>query len=171
MVQKNMQNIIDATKSSGVAEKDITTSGFSLNPVYDYTTGGQIPRGFEASQTLTVKVRDLDKVGDVLTAVTAAGANQAGGVSFGIDNPDAVQAEARAMAIEKAKAKAQVLAKSLGMSLGRITSFSEGSNGYYPPAPMMMRAEAYADSKAANLELPAGEQDVTSQVTLTYELR
>lgn len=171
---KTMAKVIDATKKAGVEEKDITTESFYLNPEYDYTTSGQIPRGFQASQSLRVKVRDLDKVGDILTAATAAGANQAGGVVFGIDEMDAVKAKAREIAIEKAKAKAEVLAKNLGMNLGRMTGFMEGGDYRGMPVPMMAK-ENYGMGGGAdmvqNVQIPAGEQEVTSTVTLMYELR
>ncbi len=173
-ITKNMTAVLAAVKALGVEEKDISTASFWLNPVYDYTTNGQIPRGFEANQTLSVKVRDLDKVGDVLTAATNAGANQAGGVNFTIDNPDTMKAQSRQMAIEKAKAKAEVLARSLGMRLTRLTGFSE--DGSYPmPRPYMMESKGMAmgDAVAAptSVPMPVGEQDITSNVTLTYELR
>lgn len=174
-VNKSMAKILDAVKKAGIPEKDISTQSFWLNPVYDYNNGMQVPRGFEANQSLSVKVRDLDKVGEVLTAATDAGANQAGGVNFSIDNPDAAQAEARELAIDAAEKKARDLAKSLGMSLGRMTGFNEG--GGYAPSPMYMKSEAYdamggATRDVANqVQLPAGEQEVTSYVTLTYELR
>ncbi len=172
LVTKNMTAIIAAVKKAGVAEKDISTQSFWLNPVYDYTNGTQVPRGFEANQSLVVKVRDLDTVGDVLTAATNAGANQAGGVSFSIDNPDDLKAQSRAMAIQKAKAKAVVLARSLGMSLGRLTAFNEDIN-YGGPVPMMAKGMGMGGGGEADVSLPvpSGEQDITSNVTLTYELR
>lgn len=173
MLAKTMAKVIDATKKAGVEEKDITTESFYLNPVYDYTTSGQIPRGFEATQSLRVKVRDLDTVGEILSAATSAGANQAGGVVFGIDEMDTVKAKARELAIEKAKEKAKVLAKNLGMNLGRMTGFSEGGD-YAMPMPMMAK-ENYAMGREAdmvqNVQVPAGEQEVRSTVTITYELR
>lgn len=171
LLAKNMAAVIDAVKKSGVEEKDIATASFYLSPEYDYTTNGQIPHGFSASQSLTVKVRDLDKVGDVLTAATAAGANQAGSIDFSIDKPDVLKAQARAQAIEKAKAKAEVLAENLHMHIVRLTGFSE--DGSYPvPRPMMMNEKAMdAGVAAPSLQLPAGEQDIMSNVTLTYELR
>ncbi len=172
LLAKTMAKVIAATKKSGIEDKDITTEGFYLSPEYDYTTSGQLPRGFQATQTLRVKVRDLDKVGDVLTAATAAGANQAGGVIFGIDEMDSVKAKARAMAIEKAEAKAVVLAKNLGMTLGRMTGFSEDDG--YRVMPMMMAKGNYdmAGTEAVqNIQIPAGEQEVHSTVTLMYELR
>jgi uncharacterized protein YggE len=137
LLKKEMTAVIEATKKQGIEDKDITTDSFSLYPAFDYQDGRQIPRGFEARESLTVKVRDLDKTGDVLTAVTAAGANQVGDVTFSIDNPDQIRAQARTKAIEKAKAKALDLASSLGMSLGRMTGFNE--DGYAPPRAMMLQ--------------------------------
>lgn len=170
VVKTNMDKILAAVKAAGVESKDITTQSFWLNPAYDYPNGVQTIRGYEASQSLSVKVRDLDKVGDVLSAATNAGANQAGGITFSIDEPDTVQAQARAEAIQKAQAKAKVLAASLGMSLGRLTGFSEGGS-VGPPMPMMQEyAVGSADMAKQSLAIPAGEQDVTSTVVLTYEL-
>lgn len=174
-VRKNMTKVLDAVKKAGVEDKDITTESFWLSPVYDYNNGTQIPRGYEANQSLRVKVRDLDKVGDVLTAATDAGANQAGSISFDIDNPDALNAEARAKAIEKAKAKADVLAANLGMHVAKLTGFSEGG-GYYPPVPMMNKTMAYdamgvGGAVRESVPVPVGEQEITSTVTLMYELR
>ena len=170
LVTKNMTAVLAAVKKLGIEDKDISTANFWLNPVYDYTTNGQIPRGFEVSQTLSVKVRDLDKVGDVLTAATSAGANQAGSITFSIDNADALKASARTEAIEKAKAKAEVLAKSLGMHLGRITGFSE-DGAYAPPRPMMMKTMDAGMAAEASLPVPSGEQEIVSNVTINYELR
>jgi uncharacterized protein YggE len=171
LIAKNMAAILAAVKALGVEEKDIATESFYLSPEYDYTTGGQIPRGFQATQTLRVKVRNLDSIGDVLTAATNAGANQAGGISLSVDNPDALRAEARAMAIEKAQEKAKDLAKDLGMSLGKMTGFSE--NGFYEvPRPMMMEKGMGGGSDMdMAVSVPVGEQDISATVTLMYELR
>ena len=166
-----MNKVFDAIKKSGVKEKDITTEQFALNPVYDWTNGGQVFRGFEATQSVRVKVRDLDKVTDVLGAATNAGANQAGNVNFTVDNPEAKQAEARQKAIDQAKEKAQTLATQLGVQLGHIQSFSEGGGGY--PVPMMMRSDYGVGGGAAetkSIPLPSGEQDITTTVSITYEL-
>jgi uncharacterized protein len=170
LLSKNMDAVIAAIKASGVEEKDMTTSQFWLNPAYDYLNGTQVLRGYEANQSLTVKIRDLDKVGDVLSGSTAAGANQAGNISFTIDNPDAARAEARQKAIDEAKAKANELARSLGISLGRLRGFSEGDNEGSPPSPMLMRGEATMAADMAQVQLPAGEQDIHVSVTLTYDL-
>jgi uncharacterized protein YggE len=170
---KGMQAILDAVEKAGVDKKDITTQGLSLNPAYDWNNGQQIMRGFDASQTLMVKVRDLDKTSDVLAAATNAGANSAGGVQFTVDDPEKARAEAREKAIEQAQAKAKVLAAQLHMHLGKLKNFSEGG-GVVPPI-MYGRGGAMAlESKAMDVAptpLPAGEQEVNVQVTMTYELR
>jgi uncharacterized protein YggE len=128
-----------------------------------------VPRGYQASQTLGVKVHDTGKVGDILTVATTQGANQIGGVSFTIDNPEAVRSAARAKAIDQAQQKAKELAGQLGSSLGRIAGFSEGGGYNYPPimyaGAMMKTADA-----AETLPVPTGDQDVDVTVTLTYEL-
>lgn len=172
-VAADMQKILAAVKATGVLDKDITTESFQLSPSYDWTDGRQRLRGYEASQSLRVKVRDLDKVGDVLTAATDNGANQAGGVSFTLDNPEGKKDEARTEAIADAKKKAENLAKQLGQTLGDVQSFSENGGGWYPPVMYAARTESYGVGGAMEDKavLPSGEQDLTVTVNITYELR
>lgn len=170
-LRKSMDAVFQSVKNLGIVEKDIRTEYFSLNPIYDWTENGQVFRGFEASQSFRVKVRDLDQVDDVLTVATGAGANQAGNVQFIIDDPEMVRAEAREEAIKEAQAKAEILAKSLGKSLGQLKGFSEGG-GFGGPVPMMMRAEVMSKGGGIpDLPFPTGEEEINIQVTLTYELR
>jgi uncharacterized protein YggE len=132
-----------------------------------------VDRGFEASQSLAVKVRDLAKIGDALNAAVSKGANQAGGVSFTIDDPDVLRQQAREMAITKAKAKAALLAQQLGRPLGELKGFSEGARGYEVNF-MKTMAEGIGGAMDASVPapvVPAGEQEVSVTVTLTYELQ
>lgn len=173
-LKTSMDAVLAAVRAQGIADKDISTQSFWLNPVYDYTENGQIPRGFEASQSLSIKVRDLDKVSAVLGAATAAGANQSGGVTFTVDDPEAKRSEAREDAIQEAQRKAQALASQLGVRLGKILNFSEGVIGY--PVPMYYGREAYGMGGAdaalqKSVELPPGEQEININVTITYELK
>jgi uncharacterized protein YggE len=171
-LDKEMNAVIDAIKAQGVADKDIRTETFSLNPTYDWIDGRQVPRGFEGSQMLTVKVRNLDKAGAVLTAATQAGANDSGGVQFTIDDPEVQRQQARQEAIDEAKKRAEALAQQLGVSLGRLVQFSENSGGYTPPMYYMADYAKDARGEAAqSVPLPPGEQDTTVTVNLTYELR
>lgn len=174
MLGKSMQAVLDAVKKAGVPAEDIRTESLSLNPAYDWKDGQQTMRGFDASQSLRVKVRDLDIVSDVLAAATNAGANQAGGVSFIVDDPEKSRAQAREEAIVQAREKAKILAGQLGMRLGKIKNFSEGGGGF---PPIMYARETMAMDKGMGgggvmpTPLPAGEQEVSVQVTITYELR
>lgn len=170
-LREGMSAVFAAVKKAGVEEKDIRTENFTLNPVYDWTEKGQIFRGFEANQSLRVKVRNLDKVTDVITAAAGAGANQAGNVAFTVDDPERVRAEARDDAIAQAKAKAQKLASDLGMRLGEIEGFNEGGYGG-PPVVFMRSAEMGMAGGGGDVPLPvpAGEQEIVVQVTITYEL-
>lgn len=168
---KRMEKVIDAVENQGINKADVSTQSLSLYPMYDYTENGSVLRGYQASQSLSVKVRDTAKVGDVLTLAAKQGANQIGGVSFGIDDPDALRDQARTEAIAEAEEKARELAGQLGYSLGRMTGFTEGGGGYYPPTMYARNAMAGMAADEAKLEVPMGDQEVQITVTLTYELR
>lgn len=177
-----MNAIIDYLKGGGVDEKDIRTSDYSAYPQYEWTQGvcrdGYCPPGkqnlvgYEVSHTLTIKVRDTDMAGELLSGVGSRGASEVSGLSFTIDDEETLQAEAREMAIEDARAKAAELAKQLNVRLVRIVGFSE--NGYQPYYAYGRGGEAALDavsSKAVPPALPAGENKITSNVTVTYEIR
>ncbi len=179
---KKINEIIAYLEKEGVAKKDIQTADYSLYPQYDYTNGvctqgGYCPpgkqtlRGFQVSQTLTVKVRDTDTAGKLLSGVGSRGVSSVSGLNFEVDDREASEAEARDMAIIDAKAKAEVLAKSLGVSIVRIVGFSENSGGY--PVPMYARGMdmAVMESKAVSPEIPVGQNKITSNVTVSYEIR
>jgi uncharacterized protein YggE len=173
-LEKVMDAVFKAVKALGVEEKDISVQYLSLNPIYDWTQTGQIFRGFEASQSLRVKVRKLDTISDVVSVATKAGANQVGGVEFTIDDPKALQAQAREKAIADAKGQAEKLADQLGVRLDDIISFSEGG-GYYPPMPYarmdaMGMTGGGGDMVKESIPLPAGEQEITVNVTMTYSI-
>ena len=175
MLTDYMTAFIEAVEQVGVEEKDIRTQHLSLNPAYDWDEGKRVERGFEATQSLVVKVRDLDNITNVLDAAVKAGANQAGSVRFTIDDPDVLKENARAAAIKDAKMKAKKLAGDLGVRLGTLQGFWE-EQGYGGPQPMMMRAEAMdlgvgvAGGPVAP-PLPAGEQEVVVRVNLTYKIK
>lgn len=170
-------------KSVGVAEKDIQTSNYSINPQYDYIqsactngycpSGRQVLRGYEVRQTTTVKVRDTAKAGDLLAGVGSKGATEVSGLNFTFDDPSKVQDEAREEAIADAKEKADVLAKQLGVSLVRVTAFYESTGGY--PVPMAYgmggMANQAKDMMATAPTISVGENKVSNDVTITYEIR
>ena len=188
---KKINSILDAVKGMGVDEKDIKTVGYYSNPKYEYSSsvcqraestngvmmpvycppGKQVLIGYEVSQTISVKVRKTDTAGDILTKVGSLGAQNISGLNFVTDDMDAVQADARDKAITDAKAKAKILAKSLGVKLVRIVSFNE--NGNYP-VPMYYGLEAKSiatDVVSTSPQVPVGENEIVSNVTITYEVK
>lgn len=158
-----------AASGAGVASGvDIS----SLSSPY-YPVGQRVLAGYDVTQTLTVKMRgdNMSKIGQIIQEVTAAGANQAGDLQFTLDNPDAVQAQAREKAIADATAKAQALAGQLKVKLVRITSY--GENGYAPTYQMAYAKSASADSGMGSVPAPniqTGENKVTANVSITYEI-
>jgi uncharacterized protein len=170
-------------KSAGVDAKDIQTSDYSINPQYDYVQaacangycpgGKQVLRGYQVRQSTTIKVRDTEKAGDLLSGVGEKGATELSGLNFTFDDPEKTQDEARSKAIADAKEKADELAKQLGVKIVRVVSFSENGSGY--PMPYAYGrgagiATQAMDSKAAP-EISVGQNKVTNDVSITYEIR
>ncbi len=178
--------INDITKyltDAGIDTKDIQTTDYSVNPQYDYQTvacapgvycpgGKQVLRGYQVSQTTSVKVRDTSKAGDLLVGVGGKGATEVSGLNFTFDDPNKLQDSARTKAITDAKQKADELAKELGVSLVRVVSFNENGNSpspvYYAKAMAMDSAAGTAPSAPA---ISVGQNKVTSNVSITYEIR
>ncbi|OGG77840.1 hypothetical protein A3B35_02245 [Candidatus Kaiserbacteria bacterium RIFCSPLOWO2_01_FULL_54_24] len=180
-------DIIAYLKEQGIEEKDIKTADYSVYPQYDYMQaetcragycppGRQVLRGFQVSQTLTVKVRDTEKAGDLLSGVGGLGASSVSGLSFELDTADqtAKEAEARGKAIGDARTKAEALAGQLGVSLVRIVGFSENGNYpvYYAKAEMSMMADGRGGGALPpSPQIPVGENKIVSNVSVTYEIR
>ncbi len=175
--------VLSFLEKSGIAKKDIKTESYNSYPKYDYGTpcyGGygmpcrqEAPKviGYEVSENISVKIRDLAKAGEIVSAVGALGVTEISGPNFSIEKEDELKAQARKIAIDEAKAKAETLANDLGVRLVRIVNFSE--NGNYPMlyAAKSMMAEDSVSSPAPSPELPTGETKITSNVTITYEIR
>jgi uncharacterized protein len=169
-------------KSAGVDQKDIQTSNYSINPMYDWVQGScvngicpngrQVLRGYEVRQSNTVKVRDTGKAGELLSGIGDKGATEVSGLQFTFDDPNQGQNEARQKAIADAKAKADELAKQLGVGIVRVVSFNESTGGN--PQPVSYGRGGVTnqamDAKAAP-ELSVGQNKVTSSVSVTYEIR
>ena len=174
-----------AVKASGVEEKDIETLSYNINPHYDYQqgictpyggcpNGKQVLNGYDVSQTIQVKVRDLSKAGELFSSVGATGIQNINGLTFGIDDLDSVKAEARADAIAQAKEKAEKIAEELDVKLVRIMSFYDSSDDMYYYAERSaigMGGDAMNVKTQAAPQVPVGEQKVTATVNITYEIR
>jgi uncharacterized protein YggE len=185
--------IVDYLKAQGIADADVQTTDYEINPQYSYQQaacpnveisngvnsaspvycppGKQTLTGYQVSQTLTVKVRDTSKAGTILAGVGGKGASSVSGLSFTIDNQDAVNAQARDAAITQAQGKAQALAKSLGVQLVRVVGFNENQNGGV--IPMYAKADVMSAGAVAAPapEIPTGQNKIVDDVTVTYEIR
>ncbi len=163
--------MIAAVKQLDVAEKDIQTSQYSISPRYDYKDGATKLIGYQVSQSLSVKLRDLSKIGDALTRIGQLGGNQVNGPTFTIDDPSMLKQEARLKALEDARKKAEALSGVLGVKIGRVVTFSESAGGYPQPMPMYRAVEAMdASAGAAAPSIQSGSLDVMSNVSVTFEV-
>lgn len=188
-LKAKMDAIVSYLKEQGVEEKDIKTTGYNLYPKYEdvpvsggmrgevammypYPNTKQEQVGFEVSENVSVKVRNLDKVGDLLSQVGDKGATNVSSLEFVIDDKDKYKAEARKVAIAEAKVKAEELAKELNVRLGEMVGFYEDENvpmPYYNAMGGDMMTKSMDQAESANVQ--TGEQSVTSRVTLTYQVK
>lgn len=180
-VSVKAKDVISALTGRNVEEKDIKTVAYELQPKYEweqercvtgYPCGGkQVHKGFTLTQSVRVKVRALDTAGELIGLVSEKGVSNVSGLTFTVADEDELQADARKAAIDDARAKAEKLALDLGVTLVRMVNFSEGS-GYVPMpyyAKDALMATAVMDESQA--VVPAGENRITSNVSITYEIR
>jgi len=170
---EKMNNITSFLKDElKILDKDIKTTGYNIYPEYNYTKDGvRYFIGYKITQTLGVKIRDLAKVGDVLGGATELGANEINSLTFTIEDLEKAKVDARKLAIENAKEKAKTLSSQIGVGLGKIISFNED---YYNtvPTPMYSTKEAYGLGGSGSVpDVQTGENEVSVNVSLTYELR
>ncbi|WP_425374191.1 SIMPL domain-containing protein [Neorhizobium lilium] len=169
-----MKDVLASLRNAGVAERDIQTSNFSIQPQYRQTEpkNGAAPPppevvGYEVSNSVSVKVRDLAKLGSLIDASVKLGVNQGGQISFTNDKPDAVLADARKAAVANAVAKAKTLAEAAGVKLGRVLQINEDTP-MAMPAPMMrmLVAKQMEDS----VPVAGGENSYSVTVNVTFAL-
>jgi len=166
-----MDKVMAAIKAAGIAERDIQTSGINLSPQYRYAEN-EAPKitGYQANNTVSLKVRDITKLGKVLDSLAAQGANQINGPSFEIDQPEPVYDEARLAALKKAQARAETYAKALGLRVRRIVSISEGNQGGFRPMPMMAMAAGRSAKAEMDTAVSPGETTVSVNLDVVFEL-
>ena len=180
---ETMNAIIKALGDEGVEEVDIKTTSYNLFPEYEYIrqecTGGFCPpgerqlKGYSVNQTVSVKVREVDDAGDLISRVGELGATNISGLNFTIDDDNTLKTDAREMAIEDAEEKAEALADSLDVRLGRIVGFWEDAGGRYPVdafGGFALESAASDDGRVAP-QLPSGENTINSVVSITYEIK
>jgi uncharacterized protein YggE len=166
---QRMSAVIASLKKAGVADRDIQTSSISLSPQYKYGEN-QPPTitGYQASNTVNVRLRELGKAGDVLDALVKQGANQINGPTFTLDKPEVAMDEARNDAVRNAQARANLYAAATGLKVRRIVSISE-SGEMQPPRPIMMMARG-ALKMDESTPVAAGENTIGVDLNVVYEL-
>ncbi len=175
-----INDLMAAFKEAGVEEKDIKTEYYNLYPTYKYEEapcaegmwycppGESVEDGYEVTQSISIKVRDLTKSGTLLTLAGEKGADNISGLEFVVDDSSVFEDEARAKAIADAKAQAEVLARDLGVKLGDMVGYYE-DEGYVTPYYGM--GDMMAKESSSGPATPTGENTITSKVTLTYQIR
>lgn len=170
---EKMNEIITELKDLGIEEKDIKTTDYRLNPYYNWTEKeGRVLKGYEVRQNLTVKIRELDKIGNVIANTTEKGANQIGNVAFTFDDEYELKNQARELAIAKAKEKAEMIADQSDMDLGEIKNVYENEVRFpvmYDYANAKMESSGMGGSASPTIE--AGQNEVRVEVTLVYEVK
>jgi uncharacterized protein YggE len=167
------QKITSFLKAQKIAEKDIKTTNYNIYPQYTYPRNGSPTiNGYQVNETIEVKIRNLDQTSTIVDGAVTAGANQVSGPNFQIENPEKLKDQARASAIADAKAKASALQGQLDIHLGKIVNFYENAGGY----PIMYEKAAPLGlgggmGGAPTPSLPSGENEITVDVTLTYQIK
>lgn len=163
-----MQAVIDRLKAAGLADRDLQTTGLSVNPNwtgYDSSsTSGPTISGYTAANILTVRIRALEGLGAALDAAVTDGANTLNGLSFGLADPRPAMDGARKAAVADARAKAELLAEAAGVNLGRVMTLTEGG-GYGAPVPMYK-----AEAALSAVPVQQGEVSYSASVTIVYEI-
>jgi uncharacterized protein YggE len=181
---KQANTALDFVKGQGIAEKDIKTLAYNISPQYSYPNpcppGAMCPAyggapkvtGYQVSETVQVTMRDLTKVGELLSGLGKLSVQNVSGPAFALDDANAGYDAARADAINNAKTQASLLSKQLGVHLSKIVNFSE-SSGNYAYAPMYSMGAGATDSvKAVSTpSVPVGENTYSASVSITYEIR
>lgn len=179
---KRTNNALAAVKELGIDDKDVKTTGYQVYPQYTSrpcpagaycADNGSEITGYQVSQSIDVKVRDTAKAGDVLQKLGTLGVQNISGPNFMVDDDGKVQAEAREEAIKDARDRAELLAKQLGVRLGKVMSFSEsgGAIPYYAYGKGGAGFDTAVAQSAPAPTLPTGENETNVTVTITYEIR
>ena len=166
-----MKKVIAELKGKGVEPKDIQTSQFNIEPVYVYPKEGQPPvvTGYRAHNMVAVKVRNLDKLGDVLDQLVTVGANQVNGISFDVSKAETLKDEARKEAMANALRRAKLLAQAADAEVGEVVQISEEVSYTQPHPVAFKQARTAMAAEAAPVE--RGSQDLDARVTVTWKLK
>lgn len=163
-VSGKASKITDAVKNAGVEDKDIQTAGVNVNP--QYASDGRTITGYQASLSVRVKVRDLGSLSKVIEAASSAGATDISGPTFTLAEDSAAQNDAVKKAVDDARTQAAAMAKAAGKSVGAVLSITSNGSSSGGPVPF-----AANDAAKASVPIQPGQLDVTSNVTVVFELK
>ena len=169
-VRDKMKKIFQVIKSFGISDKDFQTVSYNIQPKFKYDKNGNETQrvGYIVSNRVRIILKDLDKAGDVLEAVTEAEVSQVEGPNFGYSDPAKLQIEALKTAVADAHAKAEALALASGSELGKVSSINQTST-VMPVSPVAFRANVAMESNA--VPIAKGQNEVTAQVEVVYTLK
>ena len=156
--------LVAVAKAQGIADNDIQTSAYTMNPVTDQD--GKVT-GYRVNYQYNIKIRVIDSVGKVMDAIVAAGASSLNGITFTIDDPSKYETDARTAAVKDALAKAQTLAAAAGVRLGPIISITEQSGGVMP---VYRAAFGMMGNAPGGAPVEAGQNDVSVSVEVHYQI-
>jgi uncharacterized protein len=159
----SMTAVVASIKKNGVADKDIVTINISLGPVYDYSSQTAKITGYQFANTVRVTVRNLGTIAAVIDDSVAAGASTISGISFRLGSPKTVESQARQLAMNDARAKADALTSAAGVSIKGVASITESSY-----TPITYQAADKASAAGASTPVQTGTTDVTVTVTVSY---
>jgi uncharacterized protein YggE len=162
--------VLNAVKAAGVAERDVQTINYTISPRYSFGPGAREITGYAVSNTVAIKVRNLESVSKVLDDATRAGGNSTvvQDITFGIDDPEQLRVEAREQAVEQARTRAEQLARNAGVSLGKPISIVEGT--FSPIVQETLRAPATGAATDTSTPIQSGELDVVITVQVVYAI-
>lgn len=180
LLNESITKTLSYLKDQKIEDKDIKSEYGGLSPKYSYEQPAcftypcptRDPKiiGYVATQSINIKIREVDNASVVRTGLAEIGVTDINGPTFSIDDEEGFKNDARSKAIAEARSKAEVLAKELGVTLGKVVSFSENNNNYYPMYGKEMMSQSVSMDAGAPT-LPKGENKITSNVTITYEIR
>ncbi len=166
-----MNNLITKLKQLGIESKDIQTTNYNVYPQYSYRDNDQVLKGYQVSQNVTVKIRNLDNANKVLALAGEVGANNVSGLSFTVDDPEQFKNEARKQALEKVQEKAFALSKSLGVKVVGVVNYAESEGGYGYGGPLKALDSGLGGMGGAAPVVESGSTEVVLNVSVTYEIQ
>ena len=162
-----MNAVFDAIKALGIEERDVGTSNFNISQNWRHGPEGSKPDGYRVSNQVTLRLRDVSRIGEALDALTSAGVNQAGNIRFEVKDADALLDTARREAVVKARSRAELYAAAAGVTLGKVVLITEGGGFNPTPHPQFAAMESRAASAPP---IAPGEQELEVSVTVTWAL-